>query len=70
MFGPVAVQMMAAAIMVSTFGCINGMILSGARVYYTMARDKLFFSRAGTLDPQNPRPGLLADHPVRLGGRC
>jgi len=41
--GPIAVQVMAAAIMVSTFGCLNGMILAGARVYYAMALDRLFF---------------------------
>ena len=51
MFGPVAVQIMAAAIMISTFGCINGLILSGARVYYAMAKDKLFFRRAGNARP-------------------
>jgi basic amino acid/polyamine antiporter, APA family len=37
-------------IMVSTFGCNNGLILAGARVYYTMAQDGLFFSRAGKLN--------------------
>ncbi len=37
-------------IMVSTFGCNNGLILAGARVYYTMAKDKLFFKNAGTLN--------------------
>ena len=31
--------------MISTFGCINGMVLAGARVYYAMARDGLFFTR-------------------------
>ncbi|HEV3198110.1 MAG TPA: amino acid permease [Bryobacteraceae bacterium] len=51
MLGPVAVQVMAAAIMISTFGCVNGLVLSGARVYYAMAKDKLFFRRAGELDP-------------------
>jgi APA family basic amino acid/polyamine antiporter len=51
MFGPVATKLMAIAIMISTFGCCNGMIMSGARVYFTMARDDLFFRRAGTLDP-------------------
>jgi APA family basic amino acid/polyamine antiporter len=51
MFGPVAVQMMAVAIMISTFGCNNGLILSGARVYYAMAKDGLFFRRAGEIDP-------------------
>jgi len=50
MLGPVAVQVMAVAIMVSTFGCTNGLILSGARVYYAMAKDHLFFARAGRLD--------------------
>ena len=42
--------MMAIAIMVSTFGCINGLILSGARACYAMARDKLFFKRAYSLN--------------------
>jgi len=56
MFGPVAVQVMAAAIMVSTFGCVNGLILAGARVYYTMAQDGLFFKRVGTLDPVHHTP--------------
>ncbi|MDQ2901507.1 MAG: amino acid permease, partial [Acidobacteriota bacterium] len=55
-FGPLAVKLMAAAIMVSTFGCLNGMILSGARVYYTMALDNLFFRRAGVLDPVRRTP--------------
>ena len=56
MFGPVAVQVMAAAIMISTFGCANGLILAGARVYYAMAQDGLFFRRAGTLDPVHHAP--------------
>jgi basic amino acid/polyamine antiporter, APA family len=56
MFGPVATQIMAAAIMVSSFGCLNGIILSGARVYFTMARDKLFFKRAGELNPKTHAP--------------
>ena len=56
MFGPVATRLMAIAIMISTFGCCNGMILSGARVYYTMARDRLFFRRAGALDPRHHTP--------------
>jgi APA family basic amino acid/polyamine antiporter len=58
MLGPIAVQLMAAAIMISTFGCANGLILSGARVYYAMALDKLFFHRAGTLDPKHHTPGF------------
>ena len=36
--------------MVSTFGCNNGLIMAGARVYYTMAKDGLFFKQAGTLN--------------------
>ena len=56
MFGPVATGIMAAAIMVSTFGCLNGIILSGARVYFTMARDNLFFARAGELNPRTHAP--------------
>jgi basic amino acid/polyamine antiporter, APA family len=56
MFGPVAVQLMAAAIMVSTFGCSNGLILSGARVYFAMAKDRLFFRRAATLDHATHAP--------------
>ena len=56
MFGPVATSIMAVAIMVSTFGCLNGIILSGARVYFTMARDHLFFARAGELNPRTHAP--------------
>ena len=47
-FGHPGAMCMAAAIMVSTFGCNNGLILSGARVYYAMARDRLFFQKVGT----------------------
>ncbi len=54
--GPIAVKLVAGAIMISTFGCINGLILSGARVYYTMALDGLFFQRAGQLDPVRHTP--------------
>lgn len=56
--GPVAVQVMAAAIMVSTFGCLNGMILAGARVYYAMALDGLFFKPVAKLDPKRHTPVL------------
>jgi APA family basic amino acid/polyamine antiporter len=59
--GPVAVQLMAAAIMISTFGCNNGLILAGARVSYAMAKDGLFFRQAATVDPihHTPRFALL-----------
>jgi APA family basic amino acid/polyamine antiporter len=56
MFGPIGVQLLAAAIMVSTFGCANGMLLTGARVYYAMAQDRLFFRKAGELDPKSHTP--------------
>jgi APA family basic amino acid/polyamine antiporter len=56
MFGPAAVQMMAAAIMISTFGCNNGLILSAARVYYAMARDGLFFRGVDRLHPRFHTP--------------
>lgn len=54
-----AVTVMAVLILVSTFGCINGMVLAGARVYYAMARDGLFFAPVGRLNRQGvPRNGL------------
>lgn len=52
--------LMAVAIMVSTFGCLNGLILAGARLYWAMARDGLFFRPAGTLNSRGvPAAGLL-----------
>ena len=45
--------LMAIAIMISTFGCNNGLLLAGARVYYAMARDKLFFQRAGNVNARH-----------------
>lgn len=58
MFGTPGLYIMAVAIMISTFGCNNGLILSGARVYYAMARDNLFFKSAGNLHPTYKTPGL------------
>ena len=55
-FGSSGTVILAVLIMVSTFGCNNGLILAGARVYYTMARDGLFFRRTGTLN-KNSVPG-------------
>lgn len=49
-FGDYAAIIMAVMIVISTFGCNNGLILSGARVYYAMATDKLFFRNAGKLN--------------------
>ena len=54
-------QMMAVAIIISTFGCNNGLILAGARVYYAMARDGLFFKSIGKLNKRHvPSVGLLS----------
>ncbi len=50
MFGPPAAVIMAVLIMVSTFGCNNGLILAGARVLYAMAKDGLFFKKCGSLN--------------------
>src|SRR5687767_1537676 len=50
LFGSSGTILMACAILISTFGCNNGLILAGARVYYAMARDGLFFRRVGTLN--------------------
>ena len=47
--GPTAVGVMAGLIMVSTFGCINGYVLVGPRMYYAMAREGVFFKKAGVL---------------------
>ncbi len=49
-FGSSGSKIIAVMIMISTFGCNNGLILAGARVYYTMAKDKLFFRQAGNLN--------------------
>ena len=49
-FGTPAAVIMAVLIMISTFGCNNGLILSGARVYYAMAKDGLFFNATGSLN--------------------
>ncbi len=49
-FGNIGTYVIAVMIMISTFGCNNGLILAGARVYYTMAQDGLFFKKAGTLN--------------------
>jgi APA family basic amino acid/polyamine antiporter len=49
-FPGLGATLMAAVILVSTFGCNNGLILAGARAFYAMARDALFFRRAGVLN--------------------
>ena len=56
MFGSVGAYLMAGAILISTFGCINGLILAGARVYYAMARDGVFFERVGRISGKTHVP--------------
>jgi basic amino acid/polyamine antiporter, APA family len=56
MFGGAGAKLMAVAILLSTFGCCNGLILAGARVYYAMAKDRLFFKSVGTLHPEYKTP--------------
>jgi APA family basic amino acid/polyamine antiporter len=59
--GPAGTYLMAAAIMISTFGANNGLILAGARVSYAMAKDGLFFARAATLNDRHvPAAALIA----------
>ena len=60
-FGHTGAMCMAAAIMISTFGCNNGLILAGARVYYAMARDGLFFKKIATTNAFHvPAAALVA----------
>jgi len=58
LFGSAGAFAMAAAIVVSTLGCNNGLILAGARVYYAMARDGVFFAHAQALHPRYKTPAF------------
>ncbi|MDX2192731.1 MAG: amino acid permease [Gemmatimonadales bacterium] len=58
MIGPAGASVMAIAILISTFGCNAGLILAGARVYWAMANDNLFFRRAGELHPEYRTPAF------------
>ena len=55
-FAGYGAKLMAAAILISTFGCVNGMLLAGARVYYAMSRDGLFFKSVGRLSRRSNSP--------------
>ena len=59
-FGPVGAVLMALAILVSTFGCNNGLILSGARIYYAMSKDGLFFRAVGSVNKNHVPAVALA----------
>jgi basic amino acid/polyamine antiporter, APA family len=58
MFSSMGGKLMAIAILLSTFGCCNGMLLAGARVYYAMAKDGLFFRSVGNLHPVHKTPAV------------
>jgi APA family basic amino acid/polyamine antiporter len=58
MLGPIGSKLMAVAIMISGFGCVNGLILAGARVYYAMAKDGLFFRKVADLHPKYKSPAV------------
>src|ERR1700733_5508902 len=49
-------KLMAAVILISTFGCVNGLLMAGARVYYAMSRDGLFFKSVGKLSEKSKTP--------------
>ncbi|MFA6003228.1 MAG: amino acid permease [Elusimicrobiota bacterium] len=70
LFGAPGGLVMAGLIMVSTFGCNNGLILSGARVYYAMAKDGLFFERVGTLNRASVPGAALVLQGVWAGLLC
>ena len=55
-FGGLGAKLMAGAILISAFGCVNGLLLSGARVYYAMSRDGLFFKSVGKLSEKSKTP--------------
>jgi APA family basic amino acid/polyamine antiporter len=56
LMGPLGVTLVSVAILVSTFGCVNGLILGGGRVLFAMARDGLFFRSAGHVHPKFHTP--------------
>ena len=69
-FGGMSAALMAALIMISTFGCNNGLILSGARVYYAMAQEGLFFKKAATLNTRGVPGFALAIQAVWASVLC
>jgi APA family basic amino acid/polyamine antiporter len=54
--GGFGAKLMAAVILISTFGCVNGLLMAGARVYYAMSRDGLFFKSVGKLSERSKTP--------------
>lgn len=58
LFGGIAASLISAVVVISTFGALNGVILTGPRVYYAMAKDSLFFKRAANVHPRFRTPGF------------
>jgi APA family basic amino acid/polyamine antiporter len=56
LMGPIGVTLVSVAILISTFGCVNGLILGGGRVLFAMSRDQLFFESAGHVHPKFHTP--------------
>ena len=69
-FGSSGTIIIAVMIMISTFGCNNGLILAGARVYYTMANDQLFFKQAGKLNKNSVPAWALWIQCAMAGALC
>ncbi len=69
-FGSSGTIIIAVMIMISTFGCNNGLILAGARVYYTMANDQLFFKQAGRLNSNSVPAWALWIQCAMAGALC
>ena len=69
-FGGAGAAIMAVAILISSFGCVNGLILAGARVVYAMARDRLFFERAGVLNERQVPAGALVAQAIWTSLLC
>lgn len=69
-FGPAGAVIMAVILMISTFGCNNGLILAGARVYYSMSQDKLFFKSASHLNKYSVPGKALIFQAIWASGLC
>ncbi|MFN8359381.1 MAG: amino acid permease [Candidatus Kapaibacterium sp.] len=69
-FGDGGAKIMAVLIMVSTFGCNNGLILSGARVYFAMAKDGLFFKKTGELNANSVPASALIFQGIWASALC
>ena len=65
--GPVGVVLVSGAVMISTFGTLNGSMMTGPRIFYAMAEDRLFFRRLAQIDPRFGTPAAAIMLSVALG---